>query len=32
MEIMIDLPDDIARQIQEKWGDMPHHVLVSGFL
>jgi hypothetical protein len=29
MEIVIDLPDDIARHIQEKQGDMPRHVLES---
>ena len=29
MEIVIDLPDDIARYVQEKWGDMPRHVLES---
>jgi hypothetical protein len=29
MEIVIDLPDDIARQVQEKQGDMPRHVLES---
>jgi hypothetical protein len=27
MEIAIDLPDDIARQVQEQWGDIPRHVL-----
>jgi hypothetical protein len=29
MEIAIDLPDDIARQVQEHWGDIPRHVLES---
>ena len=29
MEIVIDLPDDIARHVQEKWGDTPRHVLES---
>ncbi len=29
MEIVIDLPDDIARHVQEKWGNMPRHVLES---
>ena len=29
MEIVIDLPDDIARQVQEKQADMPRHVLES---
>jgi hypothetical protein len=29
MEIVIDLPDDIAHYVQEKWGDTPRHVLES---
>jgi Uncharacterised protein family (UPF0175) len=29
MEIAIDLPDDIARHVQEQWGDVPRHVLES---
>ena len=29
MEITIDLPDDIARQVQKQWGDIPRHVLES---
>ena len=29
MEIVIDLPDDIARYVQEKWEDIPRHVLES---
>ena len=29
MEIAIDLPDDIARQVQEQRGDIPRHVLES---
>jgi Uncharacterised protein family (UPF0175) len=29
MEIVIDLPDDIARQVQEKQGDLPRHALES---
>ena len=29
MEIVIDLPDDIAHHVQQKWTDMPQHVLES---
>jgi hypothetical protein len=29
MEIVIALPDDIARHVQEKWEDIPRHVLES---
>jgi hypothetical protein len=29
MEIAITLPDDIARYVQEQWGDIPRHVLES---
>jgi hypothetical protein len=30
MEVAIHLPDDIAQQLQEKWGqDIPRHVLES---
>ena len=30
MEVAIHLPDDIARHLQEQWGnDMPRHILES---
>ena len=29
MEVTIHLPDDIARQIQAQWEDVPRHVLES---
>ena len=29
MQIAIDLPDDIARHVQEQWGNIPRHILES---
>ena len=29
MQITIDVPDDIAISLQQKWEDMPRHVLES---
>lgn len=29
MQITIDLPDDIAQRLQQKWEDIPRHVLES---
>ena len=29
MQVAINLPDDIARQVQEQWGNVPRYVLES---
>jgi hypothetical protein len=29
MQITIDLPDDIAQSLQQKWANIPRHVLES---
>lgn len=29
MQITIDVPDDIAKSLRQKWEDMPRHVLES---
>lgn len=27
MQVTIELPEDLAQQLQEKWGDVPRHLL-----
>ena len=29
LTIKIDLPDDISRVLEERWGDLPRHVLAT---